>query len=71
MPVGSSGSSGRIEISPDLKKELDEELRKENINLKQWFLHSINRFLHNKNQLNLYFDKELKGSSDNAMREAK
>ena len=70
MPVGSSGRIV-IEISPELKQELYEQLNKENLNLKQWFLRNVDLFLSNKNQLDLCFDEELNDSDNNTITRAK
>ncbi len=70
MPVGNSGRIV-IEINPELKQELYEQLNQENLNLKQWFLRNVDIFLNNKNQLNLCFDKELNSSHNNTVTEAK
>jgi hypothetical protein len=49
------GVSGRIviEISPDIKQELYEQLNSENISLKSWFLEHVEFFLKGKQQLSL------------------
>jgi len=41
------GNSGRlvIEIDPELKQELYKALGEEGLNLKQWFLNNVDRFL--------------------------
>ena len=70
MPVGNSGRIV-IEINPELKQELYEQLNQENLNLKQWFLRNVDIFLNNKNQLILCFDKELNSSHTNTVTEAK
>ena len=70
MPVGSSGRIV-IEIRPELKQELYEQLNKENLNLKQWFLRNVDLFLSNKNQLDLCFDEELNDSDNNTITRAK
>ena len=43
----SIGSSGRIviEIDPDFKQELYKTLKKEGVNLKQWFLEGAEKFV--------------------------
>ena len=43
----SIGSSGRIviEIDPDFKQELYRTLKKEGVNLKQWFLEGAEKFV--------------------------
>lgn len=70
MPIGSSGRIV-IEMSPELKQELYQQLKKENLNLKQWFLHNVDLFLSNKNQLNLCFDEKLNDSDNNTITRAK
>lgn len=70
MPVGSSGRIV-IEINPELKKELYEQLGKENLNLKQCFLCHVDDFLSDKNQLNLHFDQVFKDSHKTIVIEAK
>jgi len=70
MPVGSSGRIV-VEISPELKQELYEQLNQENLNLKQWFLQNVELFLNNKNQLDLCFDEELNDSHSNTITKAK
>lgn len=49
------GTSGRvvIEINPEIKQELYEQLDKENSNLKAWFLAHVDDFLRGKQQLTL------------------
>ena len=49
------GSSGRIviEIDPEIKQELYDQLEKENSNLKAWFLEHVDSFLKGKQQLSL------------------
>jgi hypothetical protein len=64
MPVGSSGRIV-IEINPELKQKLYEQLNQENLNLKQWFLRNVDMFLNNENQLDLCFDEELNNSHNN------
>ena len=51
----SVGNSGRIviEIEPELKKELYENLKKDGLNLKEWFLNQANSYLVNDEQLDL------------------
>ena len=47
------GTSGRIviEIDPETKQELYEQLEKENSNMKAWFLAHVENFLKGKQQL--------------------
>lgn len=49
------GASGRIviEIDPEIKQELYDQLEKENSNLKAWFLEHVDHFLKGKQQLSL------------------
>lgn len=49
------GTSGRvvIEINPEIKQELYEQLDKENSNLKAWFLAHVDDFLRSKQQMTL------------------
>ncbi len=51
------GTSGRIviEIDPETKQELYEQLEKENSNMKAWFLAHVENFLKGKQQLTLGF----------------
>ncbi len=70
MPVGSSGRIV-IEISPELKQELYQQLNQENLNLKQWFLRNVELFLNNKNQLDLCFDEESNDTHSNTITKAK
>ena len=51
----SVGSSGRIviEIEPGLKKELYDSLKKDGMNLKEWFLARAHDYLADNNQLSL------------------
>lgn len=51
----SVGKSGRIviEIEPELKQELHWVLREEGMNLKQWFLENVERYLAERGQLAL------------------
>lgn len=57
------GSSGRIvvEINPELKQELYEALGAEGMNLKQWFLDNVERFLDGRGNptLPLFSEQEL------------
>jgi len=56
------GNSGRIviEIDPSFKDELYTALKKEELNMKEWFLTSAEEFLKNRSQmkLNLVTDKQ-------------
>ena len=56
------GTSGRIviEIDPSFKNELYTALKKEELNMKEWFLSSAEEFLKNRSQmkLNLVTDKQ-------------
>lgn len=49
------GNSGRIviEIDPSFKDELYTALKKEELNMKEWFLTSAEQFLKNRSQMNL------------------
>lgn len=49
------GNSGRIviEIDPSFKDELYTALKKEDLNMKEWFLTSAEEFLKNRSQMNL------------------
>lgn len=49
------GNSGRIviEIDPLFKDELYTALKKEELNMKEWFLTSAEEFLKNRSQMNL------------------
>lgn len=51
------GTSGRIviEIDPETKQELYDQLEKENSNLKAWFLAHVESFLKGRQQLSLGF----------------
>jgi len=51
----SIGPSGRIviEIDPELKQELYDSLKKENLTLKQWFLENAEDYLATRGQLPL------------------
>lgn len=48
-------SSGRIviEIDPEMKDELYQQLNKENLSLKSWFLEHVDDFLKGRQQLKL------------------
>ena len=50
------GNSGRIvlEIDPKIKSQLYETIVKENITLKDWFLHQCESYLSNSIQLKLF-----------------
>lgn len=52
------GASGRIviEIDPEIKQELYDQLEKENSNLKTWFLNHVEGFLKGRQQLSLGFN---------------
>ena len=49
------GVSGRIviEINPETKKELYEQLMMNNVSLKSWFLENVESFLKGRQQLTL------------------
>lgn len=49
------GNSGRIviEIDPEVKQELYKALGSEGLNLKQWFLENVDRFLEERDNPNL------------------
>ena len=49
------GNSGRIviEIDPLLKDELYTALKKEDLNMKEWFLSNAEEFLKNRSQMKL------------------
>lgn len=49
------GASGRIviEIDPEMKNELYQQLGRENLNLKSWFLEHVDTFLKGRQQLTL------------------
>lgn len=49
------GNSGRIviEIDPSLKDELYTALKKEELNMKEWFLSNAEDFLKNRSQMTL------------------
>ncbi|MDD5391708.1 MAG: hypothetical protein PHE17_01680 [Thiothrix sp.] len=49
------GVSGRIviEINPETKQELYEQLMMNNVSLKSWFLENVESFLKGKQQLSL------------------
>lgn len=49
------GTSGRIviEIDPEMKNELYQQLNRENLNLKGWFLEHVDNFLKGRQQLTL------------------
>ncbi|SKA67496.1 hypothetical protein SAMN02745130_00041 [Thiothrix eikelboomii] len=53
------GTSGRIviEIDPETKQELYNQLEKENSNLKAWFLTHVENFLKGKEQFTLGFTR--------------
>ena len=52
MPKGSSGRIV-IEIDPIFKDELYTALKKEELNMKEWFLSSAEQFLKNRSQMSL------------------
>lgn len=58
----SVGTSGRIvlEIDPEQKKELYQALKKDDLNMKQWFLKHVDAYLKDRDQMALNF-----GSSNN------
>lgn len=49
------GNSGRIviEIEPSIKDELYTALKKEDLNMKEWFLSNAEEFLKNRSQMKL------------------
>ena len=57
------GNSGRIviEIDPSFKDELYTALKKEELNMKEWFLSNAEEFLKNRSQmkLNLVTDEQV------------
>jgi len=54
------GSSGRIviEVDPEIKHELYDALKKEELTLKDWFLLNADKFLKDKAQMNLFTAEE-------------
>jgi len=54
----SVGNSGRIvlEIDPEQKQELYQALKKDELNMKRWFLQQVNAYLRDRDQLPLDFD---------------
>ena len=54
----SVGTSGRIvlEIDPEQKQELYQALKKDDLNMKGWFLKQVDAYLKDKDQLMLDFD---------------
>ncbi len=54
----SVGTSGRIvlEIDPEQKQELYQALKKDNLNMKGWFLKQVDIYLKDKDQLALDLD---------------
>ena len=57
MPIGSSGRVV-IEVSPELKHQLHELLRRRGTNLKEWFVDQAVEFLEkNNDQLELKLDE--------------
>lgn len=54
----SVGTSGRIvlEIDPERKQELYQALKKDDLNMKGWFLKQVDAYLKDKDQLMLDFD---------------
>ena len=54
----SVGTSGRIvlEIDPEQKQELYQALKKDDLNMKGWFLKQVEAYLKDKDQLVLDFD---------------
>ncbi len=60
----SVGTSGRIvlEIDPEQKQELYQALKKDNLNMKGWFLKQVETYLKDKDQLAL--DLETVNSQD-------
>lgn len=60
----SVGTSGRIvlEIDPEQKKELYQALKKDDLNMKRWFLKQMDAYLKDRNQMTL--DLESANSND-------
>lgn len=54
----SVGSSGRIvlEIDPEQKQELYQALKKDDLNMKRWFLKQVDAYLKDQDQMPLDFD---------------
>lgn len=54
----SIGTSGRIvlEIDPEQKKELYQALKKDDLNMKRWFLKQVDAYLKDQDQMALDFD---------------
>lgn len=60
----SVGTSGRIvlEIDPEQKQELYQALKKDDLNMKRWFLKQVDAYLKDRNQMTL--DLESANSND-------
>lgn len=60
------GNSGRIviEIDPLFKDELYTALKKEEMNMKGWFLTNAEEFLKNRSQMNLKLVRDNENPSD-------
>ena len=56
MPVGPSGRIV-IEIDPDLKAQLYDALKAEDVSLKEWFLQHVEAYLNNRIQLSLNLEE--------------
>lgn len=56
----SVGASGRIviEVEPELKRQLYDALKKEDLTLKEWFLRNTKQFLYHGVQLSLDFAEQ-------------
>jgi hypothetical protein len=54
----SVGTSGRIvlEIDPEQKQELYQALKKDELNMKRWFLKQVDAYLKDRDQLALDFE---------------
>ncbi len=54
----SVGTSGRIvlEIDPEQKQELYQALKKDDLNMKRWFLKQVDAYLKDQDQMALDFD---------------
>ena len=54
----SVGTSGRIvlEIDPVQKQELYQALKKDDLNMKKWFLQQVETYLKDQDQMSLDFD---------------
>ncbi len=62
----SVGTSGRIvlEIDPEQKQELYQALKKDDLNMKKWFLKQVDAYLKDQDQMALDFESHL-GSTKN------